>query len=597
MSNFDYGVIGNCRSAALISKYGSIDWCCLPDFDSPSVFAKILDKDRGGEFSVLVDDSYTITQKYIEKTNILCTQFFSDEGAFEILDFMPRYQTSDNTYFTPPEIYRYIRHLSGKPSFTINYNPRLNYAKSSVDHIIQPNYIRSESVDNPDDCLYLYSSLNYKDIIESKKITITTHYFILLSYYQKLIPIDVNRAYIEYQRTKVYWLNWDNRSKKFNLYNEVISRSLLVLKMLSFQRSGAVLAAITTSLPEVIGGKRNWDYRYCWLRDASMSIETLLNMGHSNASKRYLSFIKNILKSKSESFQIMYGIRGERELHEQTLDHLAGYQNSQPVRIGNEAYLQRQNDIYGYLMNVILQYYKYFPGTLDEIEEMWEVVQNIIHAVEKYWQVPDNGIWEIRKNVRHFILSKVMCWVAVDRAIQIAKLLDRKYFAERWLMLADMIQEDIYKHGWKEEIGAFAQSYESLDLDVSVLQMEEYGFISPHDEKFVKTVETIKKELFYKDLVFRYKHVDDFGIPSTAFIICSFWLVRALYQTGQKNEAKKIFEQLLSFRNHLGIYSEGMDFDSKHLLGNFPQAYSHLALINTAVLFSEEIKFSKFVRP
>src|SRR5665647_2461430 len=440
MNNLNYGVIGNCRSAALVSDKGSIDWCCLPDFDSPSVFARLIDNAKGGFFSVVVDDKYTISQKYLIWTNVLCTEFKSDQGTFEVIDFMPRYKLVEDDYFAPAEIYRYIKYISGTPAFRVKYNPAFNYASEEVSSITEDNYIRTYSRVKPTDCIYLYSSLNFNDILDSNEIVLTQHQFLLLSYNQKLIDIDIRRVYIEFQRTKVYWLNWTNRSKKYEKYSEEIIRSLLVLKIMSYQSTGAVLAALTTSIPETIGHVRNWDYRFCWLRDASMSIDTLLRMGHYNSALRFLTYLKGILKSKNDSFQIMYGIRGERELTEFDLPHLSGYENSKPVRIGNAAFYQKQNDVFGYLLNVIQQYYEVFPGTLDEIEDIWAVVRNISLTVSTHWENPDKGIWEIRNEEKHFVFSKVMSWVAIDRAAKIACLLNKTQYAETWRGIANDIK-------------------------------------------------------------------------------------------------------------------------------------------------------------
>lgn len=597
MNNLNYGVIGNCRSAALVSEKGSIDWCCLPDFDSPSVFAKILDEKKGGSFSIEVDDSYVITQEYLRRTNILCTTFRSDQGHFEMIDFMPRYKISDNDYFTPAEIYRYIRYISGNPQFRIHYQPGLNYARDEVQHVIEEDRIRTHSVDWPTDCLFLYSSLDFSDIINGSPILLTRHEFLLLSYNQKLIEIDLDRVYLEYQRTKVYWLNWINRSKKFELYTEEILRSLLVLKIMSYDPTGAVLAALTTSIPETIGEVRNWDYRFCWMRDASMSIDTLLKMGHYNAAQRFLNFIKGILKSKSDVFQIMYGIRGERDLQETDLPHLDGYKGSKPVRIGNAAYHQRQNDVFGYILNVIYKYYRYFPGTLDEIEDIWEIVRNVIRTVSTHWEKPDKGIWEFRNQERHFVFSKIMSWVALDRAAKIAVLLKRSHYAGMWRDIADDIKADVLKNGWNEVLQTFTQAYGETTLDASLLLIAEYGFLEDHDGRFLKTVMAVKNALFHEGLMYRYVDPDDFGRPQSSFTICTFWLIQALFRTGMKKDAKKIFENLLKYGNHVGLFSEDIDFASKRLLGNFPQAYSHLALINTATLFSREKIISKFIKP
>ena len=472
-----------------------------------------------------------------------------------------------------------------------------NYAREKVSNVTEDNYIRTYSRAKPTNCIYLYSSINFNDILDSKEITLTQHQFLLLSYNQKLIDIDIKRVYLEFQRTKVYWLNWTNRSKKHEKYNEEIIRSLLVLKIMSFQNTGAVLAAVTTSIPEAIGDVRNWDYRFCWLRDASMSIETLVRMGHYYSAKRFLVYLKGILKSKNDSFQIMYGIRGERELTETELPHLAGYENSKPVRIGNAAYSQRQNDVFGYVLNVIYQYYEYFPGTLDEIEDIWEIVRNISRTISTHWEKPDKGIWEIRSDDKHFVFSKVMSWVAMDRAAKIATVLNKTYYAETWRGIANDIKEDVLKKGWKEDLQTFTQTYCNKDLDASLLLMAEYGFIAADDLKYQKTVMAVKNALFHNGLVYRYINHDDFGKPASSFTICTFWLIQALFRTGMKEDAESIFENLLSFGNHLGLFSEDIDFTTKRLLGNFPQAYSHLALINTAIMFSEKTFIPKFIKP
>ena len=597
MEHLNYGAVGNCRTAALISDKGSIDWFCFPDFDSPSVFGKLLDEKKGGNMSFIVGNDYRISQRYLEHTNILSTLFEATEGAFEVIDFMPRYKLLDYDYYLPPELYRLIRLKRGTPRFRVNYNPALNYARGEVGHKTGPEYVKTYAKANERDTIYLYSGIPYDVIFNQQEVLLQRDEFLLVSYNQKLIPIDMNRVNLEFQRTRLYWMNWTNRSKKYTAFNEQIERSMLVLKLMSYQRSGAVLAALTTSLPESIGEVRNWDYRFCWLRDASMSIETLVKVGHRGAAERFIAFINGILYSKYDRFQIMYGIRGERVLTEYDLPHLAGYKNSKPVRVGNDAYHQMQNDSFGYLMDVIYQYYLYFPGTLDEIEDMFEVVKNIVRTVMEDWRKPDKGIWEIRGDEKHFVLSKVMCWVALDRAEKIAVMLQKGGYADKWRCEAELIKTDVLLQGWKEEIQSFSQTYCNTELDSSLLLMEVYGFIDATDPRYKQTVDAIYRKLMYKGLMFRYNNVDDFGIPSSAFTICTFWMVRALYVTGRQAEALNLFETLLSYSNHLGLFSEDLDFDTKSQLGNFPQAYSHLALINTAMLFGEEKKLSKFIRP
>jgi GH15 family glucan-1,4-alpha-glucosidase len=597
MNNLDYGVIGNCRTAALISKEGSIDWFCLPDFDSPSVFSKLLDENKGGSFSFEVSSDYTITQKYFKNTNILSTWYESEEGAFVVYDYMPRYRTIEQRYYLPPEIHRYLRVIRGKPRLSVRYDPKMNYAAESVVHEKYRDYIKTTSVVNDRNEIYLYSSVDFDTILNGEEFRLSSDEFFLLSYTQKLIPIDLERIHLDYERTKVYWLNWTNRSRKFLEYEDMINRSLLVIKLMSYHSTGAMIAALTTSLPESIGECRNWDYRFCWLRDASMSISSLVYMGHKNVAERFIGFVKNLLRSRDDVFQIMYGIRGERELTEVELTHLSGYENSYPVRIGNAAFTQIQNDSPGYLLDVIYKYYLYFPGTLDEIEEMWEIVRFIARSVSQTWQMPDHSIWEFRTRKLSFVFSKVMSWVAMDRATAIAELLHKNSYAELWKTESEKIKADIFEKGWKEEMQCFSQAYENNDYDSSLLLMHYYGFIDANDERFVKTVKSIRQHLQYKGLMYRYKSADDFGHPSSSFTVCNFWMIQALYAIGEKEEARRMFDSIVAYANHVGLYSEDFDFETGRLLGNFPQAYSHLAFINAATLFSEEKVVSKFIRP
>ncbi|WP_300702833.1 glycoside hydrolase family 15 protein [Bacteroides sp.] len=594
MNNLNYGVIGNCRTAALVSQTGNIEWLCFPDFDSPSVFASLLDKEKGGEFGFEVSDNYHITQSYVPHTNILSTLFSSEEGEFVVLDFMPCYPNGTGEYL-PAEIYRYIRWIKGKPRFKVNYHPAPNYARGKVIFNITPKYIETYgSVDNKDR-QYLYSSLSLSDISEKKEVVLEKDEFMLLSYNEKVIEVDIEREKIEYCRTLVFWLNWTNRSKKYLQYNDVIERSLLVLKLMSYY-NGAVLAALTTSLPELVGDVRNWDYRFCWLRDASMSIETLFQIGYADAARRFMKFIQTTFVSKHE-YQIMYGIHGEHKLTEIILEHLSGYKNSQPVRIGNDAYHQKQNDSYGYLMDLIYQYYQLMPGSLDEIEDMWEMVKNILLTVMEDWTKPDKGIWEIRGEKQHFVSSKVMCWVALDRGAKIARMLEKYSYSDYWQCEADKIRQEVMERGWKEQIQSFSQTYENVVMDSSLLLMESYGFIDANDIRYHKTVDAVKNALLHEGLMYRYNGEDDFGLPASAFTICTFWLIRAMFVTGQKKEARCLFDEVLKYSNHLGLFSEDIDFNTKELLGNFPQAYSHLALIKTAILFTEETKRFPFIRP
>lgn len=582
MNNLDYGIIGNCKSAALISKTGAMEWCCLPNFNSASIFAKLIDNQKGGSFEILVGEEYLISQKYIFHTNILETTFSNGKDEFQLIDFMPRFAQDNGSYYSPPDIIRFFRLVKGKPKFRIKYDPKLNYAREETFTENHEIFIKSFTKKGKYDSLYLYSDLDYDAILDSSEITLDKNAFLLLGYHEKLKKQNIDYVYLKYQQTKTYWMIWSQKIPQFNHYNTEIVRSALVLKVLSYEKSGAVLAAATTSLPETIGEVRNWDYRFCWIRDASMVIKVMAGLGHLKSAHDFLQFIIDIIPDKDEKLQIMYGIDGEKDLTEQILTHFEGYEGSKPVRIGNAAYIQKQNDIYGILMEVIFQQFVQFETTMENSEELWTIVRGIVRIVEEHWKEPDKGIWELRTEERHFTFSKLLCWVAIDRAVKIGEILRKGINDEKWKDLRQEIYEDIYHNGWNEEVQAYTQSYGSKDLDASTLLMESYGFIKARDPRFISTVKATEKELCHKGLMYRYKNQDDFGKPSSSFTICSFWFINSLFKIGEKEKAVKMFDDLLSYSNHLGLFSEDIDFETKRLLGNFPQAYSHLALIETA---------------
>lgn len=586
MQTLDYGIIGNCKSAALVSSKGSLDWLCLPVFDSPSVFAKLLDKKKGGSFEIIVDETYQITQRYLTNTNVLVTSFKSGLDHFEVIDFMPRHKDSDGKIYAPAELVRYFKYKSGNPVFKVKYKPKLEYAKHDTTNELFEDYIKSEVKEGDYDSLYLYTSLNKGRLLRGHTIELKEDAFCLISYNQKILEQTTYRQYVKLQKTKVYWIDFSDKTKTYTLYEEQIKRSALVLKLLSYDKTGAVLAAATTSLPETIGEVRNWDYRFCWVRDSSMVVKVMNELGHHNISKRFMDFIIDQIPDKDEKIQIMYGIHGEKQLTEHLLDHLAGYENSAPVRIGNDAYHQRQLDIYGIMLDVVYQHFKMFDTSLEISENLWTVTRSVVRIVSDHWEEPDKGIWEIRTEDRHFTFSKVLCWVAIDRAIKIAEIIDMQPYVEEWSKLRDIIKTNIHENAWDEEKQAFTQAYGVSDLDAATLLMEPYGFISADDPKYISTVQKTFEELSHNGLMYRYKNQDDFGLPSSSFTICTFWMIMALYKTGEKSKAKTMFDHLLSYSNHLGLFSEDIDFETKRLLGNFPQAYSHLALVETAIMMS-----------
>jgi GH15 family glucan-1,4-alpha-glucosidase len=596
MENLDYGVIGNCKSAALISRQGNIEWCCLPDFDSQAVFANILDRDRGGQFAIEVPPGYNIHQAYVPKTNILKTSYAKGRDRFEVLDFMPRYRKLHSEYHHPPDIIRYIRHVSGRPVCTIRYDPRPCYGQYEVRTEVRREYIKTMTVKGSYESIYLYSDLDLQSVVDGTRFVIQKDCYLLLSYNQKLVELDLDYIQLEYQKTKVYWMSWAANTHRFAAYNDEIQRSALVLKLLAYQKTGAILAALTTSLPEEIGAERNWDYRYCWLRDASMTIAILTRLKHYNVARRFLTFILNIIPFKDETIQIMYGINGEKMLSEKILDWLQGYADSKPVRVGNAAYSQKQNDIFGVLLDAIYHYLLIFKReTVEDREDIWTVVRTLALQVEKTWHLKDSGIWEFRTSKKHFTFSKVLSWVALDRAMRIARYFDMPNYVKVWDKMRKKIKTDILKKGWNPSLGAFTQAYDEPYLDAANLLMEQYGFIRADDPKYVSTVRLTLKQLSLDGLMFRYRNADDFGVPTSSFTVCTFWLIKSLYKIGDRQTAKQLFDRVLTYRNHVGLLSEDIDFKTKRLLGNFPQAYSHLALIDTAVILAgEDILHGKY---
>ena len=581
--NLNYGIIGNCKSAALINSDSSIDWCCLPKFDSPSVFANILDDDIGGSFKIECDSSYVLSQNYCNKTSVLITNFSNKINEFNVIDFMPRYQKENGIYYAPPEIIRIFEFVKGKPKFKILYDPRLEYSNGQTNNYIKKKFIVSVIDHEKHETLYLYTDFDKKNILNHKEILLEKNHFINVSYHEKINSFDVNDVLFEFEKTKVYWRNWCSKTPTFELYNDEILRSAITLKLLTFEKTGAVLAAVTTSIPETIGEVRNWDYRFCWIRDASMVIKVFTKLGHKKIVKNFISYILNLIPDKNEKLQIMYGINGEKNLKEKTLDYLKGYENSKPVRVGNAAYLQKQNDIYGILMDAIHYQIIKFNDDNEKYEELWSIVKSIVWVVANNWKLPDKGIWEFRNEDKHFTFSKVLCWVAIDKAIKVSYLIQNGISAKKWKPLREEIYNDIMENAWNNNLEAFTQSYDSKHLDASVLLMEPYGFIDAKNEKYIKTVKAIEKELANDGLMFRYKNKDDFGSPTSSFTVCTFWLIDSLFKIGEESKAKKMFNQLLKYSNHLNLFSEDIDFKSKRLLGNFPQAYSHLALIDTAI--------------
>lgn len=597
-NDYDYGIIGNGRTCALIDSQASIVYSCMPDFDSGTIFASILDAEKGGQMGISMEKGEAVKQEYLKNTGILVTRFEGADGAFEVIDFMARYTWDGKAgaqHDVSSDIIRVLKPLSGNPKIRIHHDPRLDYGRfETKSELFQKTRIKSTTTGVVEDgrevyeSCYLYTDLQPEKVLNAEPVSLDGTRYLLLSYNDKVMTPDSDTVELMLQRTHSYWLLWSARTHRCNSYSEQILRSAITLKMLQFSPTGAVLAAGTTSLPETIGEERNWDYRFCWIRDGSMTVSVLHRIGHPLMAEKFIDWVMHTIPTKDDALQIMYGIRGEKILTEEELSHLSGYHGSQPVRIGNAAYHQKQHDIYGILLDVLHQDLEERTRTPESLDRIWTRVRSIIKTVESTWESPDKGIWEIRGEEQHFVFSKVLCWVAVDRAIKIAHMLEKTEWAAKYIPLRDEIHEAILTNGWNEEKQSFTQSYGVDDLDSSNLLMAEYGFIDPMDPKFISTVKQSDKELCRDGLMYRYRNEDDFGEPSSAFTVCSFWMVKALAKTGQRELARERFEQLLSYANPKGLYGEDLDFETKRHLGNFPQAYSHLALIDCALELAED---------
>ena len=593
----NYGIIGNLRTAALVGMDGSIDWLCLPYFDSPSVFAAILDNQQGGRFRIAPPgEDFRRKQFYWPDTAILITRFLHDAGVGEIEDYMPVGPIGR----VPDEVVRRVRVVRGRMPFRLECRPAFDYARAAHECHVGANGAR---FDGPGLSLGLASPVPLRrdggGVIGNFTLDAGQNVTFVL---RRLDPSEPAQCCPKpgdaeelFRDTVAYWQRWLSKCTYVGRWREMVSRSALALKLLSFQPTGAIVAAPTCSLPEAIGGERNWDYRYTWIRDAAFTIYGFLRIGFTEEAVQFRDWLQarwhEAQGDGTGPLQLMYGIDGRDELPEETLDHLEGYRGSRPVRIGNAASKQLQLDIYGELMDAVYLHNKYVaPVGYDN----WTRLRGLIDWLCDNWNREDEGIWEVRGGRRQFVYSKVMSWVAIDRTLRLAE--KRSFPADRarWLKVRDEIYEEVMAKGWNPDRKAFVQSYGSGALDASTLLMPLVFFVAPNDPRMLSTVDAIRRPvreggLAADGLVYRYDPSDaPDGVSGDegTFNMCSFWLVEALTRAGRTDpqrleDARLLFEQILGYANHLGLYAEQTGA-SGEALRNFPQAFTHLALISAA---------------
>jgi GH15 family glucan-1,4-alpha-glucosidase len=602
----DYAVIGDLHTVALVGKNGSIDWCCLPHFAAPSVFAALLDTQKGGFFRIYPSQDSEITHKqiYLPETNILLTTFLADDGAVEITDFMPVKHPGKPVH--KHQLVRSVTAIRGTMTLECICQPAFNYARDN--HKLELEQSEHDAIFHSSDLhLALASSFplqrdsNHGVSCQFRLAAGQSVHFLLESIQEdENAPQPLtNQTYTElFTQTRQYWHDWIAQCQYHGRWREMVQRSALVLKLLTYAPTGAIVAAPTTSLPETIGGARNWDYRYTWLRDASFTLYSLLSLGFTDEAHTFMSWLdKRCHELKREqALQPMYGIHGEHEIAESVLDHLEGYRKSSPVHIGNDAYKQTQLDIYGIVMDAIYIYNHHSSISYD----LWQQLESLLAWLQSHWQEPDEGIWEVRGGARHFVTSRLMSWVAFDRGIRLIHQRGLPGDIAGWMKQSTTIYRELMEQGWNEERKSFVQHYDTDALDASTLLMALMKFSGSSEPHMAATIQRIQAELASGALVRRYnpdKAANDGQEGQEGFFAaCSFWLAETLVEAGHVDEGRLVLEKTLSYSNHVGLYAEEIG-PRGEALGNFPQALTHLSLITACYTIDNKLKASPKIFP
>jgi len=582
----NYGIIGDLHTVALVGMDGSIDFMSFPHFDSPTIFAALLDSKKGGRFQIAPClENARQKQLYLSDTNILLTRFLSEEGVAEISDFMP--VEEEHTH----QLVRRVKTVRGEINFRMICDPQFDYARASKKIEVKKDGVLFISEGENKLTLFLRTSIPIKiengvAVAQFKLRAGETASFILEEVHEGKESPTSSPDYVSrsFKKTANFWRSWIAKSNYKGRWREMVDRSAFVLKLLTSQSHGSVVAAPTFGLPEELGGERNWDYRYTWIRDASFTLYGLIRLGYTEETAAFMKWIEARCGELNPdgSLQIMYGIDGRHDLTEFTLDHFEGYKKSAPVRVGNGAYGQLQLDIYGELMDSVYLYDKYGePLSYD----LWTNLCRLINWVCQNWQKKDEGIWEVRGGKKEFLYSRLMCWVAVDRGIRLANKRSFPAPLDKWHKVRDQIYMEIFNNFWDPKRKAFVQYKGSSTMDAANLLMPLVKFISPKDPRWLSTLDAIEEDLVDDSLVYRYKvdegASDGLSGKEGTFCMCSFWNVECLSRSGDVQKARFLFEKMLGYANHLGLYAEELGPSGEHL-GNFPQAFTHLALISAA---------------
>ncbi|HEX5172413.1 MAG TPA: glycoside hydrolase family 15 protein [Cyclobacteriaceae bacterium] len=599
----DYALIGNSCSAALVSKYGSIDWCCLPEFHSPAIFAALLDRKKGGHFCIKPAGENQPIQKYLDDTNVVETLFTTQTGQVRLVDAFVAVQEKERESYPFPdlEILRIVEGISGVVKMEFEYAPRKFYGKTNA--VLENRNKLGIQCSWQENILNLLTTLDPDDLTTERDSAVTAEFnvkagqtlFFSLSYSNQspaVLPELKETAWQRMKQTIQYWRTWIHKCNYTGPYQVHVRRSALALKLLSHAPSGSIVAAPTTSLPERIGGNRNWDYRYCWLRDASFTTRALVKLGFEDEVHAYMNWILHATRLTRPQLQVVYSVYGHSKLKEQTLDWLQGFRDSRPVRIGNNADTQFQLDVYGEVLDAINTYSslvkQFDKNTTNFIIGLGKVIC-------KKWDKPDNGIWEIRSSKIHHTHSKVMAWVGLDRLI---KLCDKYNWSHAPLgefhRNLTLIRKKVEQKGYNSRLKSYTRELEGSDLDASLLTLPLVGYCSYMSPRMMSTVDLIQERLSKGSLVYRYRNISDgLGGDEGSFGICNFWLVENLVRSGKIKRGIEVFETTLHHAGACGLFSEQIDPDSHELIGNFPQGFTHIGLINGAIAISEEVKKNK----